>query len=146
MPKKLRKEAGFTLVEMLCIISILGLFCSIAVPDITALISKATYTQLRFDITSQLKEAQLLAMSKEIEVLVRFTNDDITTIENKKITKQIQLPEDIQINSNYKNNEVVFQETGQVRGGTIILKQYNKEKMKVVIQVASGTTKIQFDV
>jgi Tfp pilus assembly protein FimT len=146
MQKKLRKEAGYTLVEMLCIISILGLFCSIALPDITALISKATYTQLRFDISSQLKEAQLLSMSKEIEVFVRFSNDRITTIENKKITKQVQLPEDTQIDSNYKNNEVIFQETGQVRGGTIILKQYNEEKMKVVVQVASGTTKIQINV
>jgi prepilin-type N-terminal cleavage/methylation domain-containing protein len=144
MSMKRNSESGFTLVELLCTISILGLISSLALPNVSTLMANATDMQLKYQITSQLDEAQLIAMAKETEVFVRFTDHGIITVINGKIIQQSKLPNDITIVSNYHQNQVTYQETGQVRGGTIVLKRSRKDWMKVVIQVASGTTKVVF--
>lgn len=142
MSVKRSKEAGFTLVELLCTLSVLGLVITLAVPDLSNLVTKKTYLQLRYQIISQLEDAQLVAMAREVEVAVKFSNSEMTTWIDGKQKQQMELPENLQISSNYKENKVVFRETGHVRGGTIFIKKNNREWMKVVIQVASGTTKV----
>lgn len=142
MSVKLIREAGFTLVELLCTLSILGLIITLAVPNLSNLITNKTYHQLRYQIISQLEDAQLVAMASEVEVAVKFSNSEMTTWIDGKQKQQMEFPENIQISSNYQENKVLFRETGHVRGGTIFIKQNNREWMKVVIQVASGTTKV----
>ncbi|WP_037463510.1 type II secretion system protein [Shimazuella kribbensis] len=146
MSVKAKNESGFTLVELVCTISILGLLASLAIPNLSTIITKATDNQMKYQISTQLEDAQFLAMSKEQSVVVHFTNQQIITYANQKNQHVTQLPEDIVITSNYKNNKVVFQKSGQVRGGTIVFKRNKQEWMKVVIQVASGTTKVVFHV
>jgi prepilin-type N-terminal cleavage/methylation domain-containing protein len=146
MSVRANNERGFTLVELLCTISILGLLVSLAIPNLSSIISKATYTQIKYQISSQLEDAQLLAMSKEQSVVVQFTNQQIITTANHKNYQVTSLPEGIKIISNYKNHKVTFQESGHVRGGTIVLRRSKQVWIKVVIQVASGTTKVVFHV
>ncbi|MCH5583916.1 prepilin-type N-terminal cleavage/methylation domain-containing protein [Shimazuella sp. AN120528] len=146
MPVKNTKEAGYTLVELLCTLSIMGMLISLAVPNLSTVIAKATYLQLRYQIISQLEDAQLTAMAREIEVSVQFSNRTITTWVDGKTQYKTILPEDVKISSNYKENRVLFRKTGQVRGGTIHIKKNEKNWMDVVIQVASGTTKVIFHV
>jgi prepilin-type N-terminal cleavage/methylation domain-containing protein len=142
MSLETKQETGFTLVEMLCTCSILGLMLTLAIPDMSRLIDQATQVQLRHQIKTQLEHAQLEAMAKETETLVQFTNEQIITRQGEQIISQIVLPKDVQVTSNYSHNQVVFQETGQVRGGTIAISQQGYGMMKIVIQVASGTTKV----
>jgi prepilin-type N-terminal cleavage/methylation domain-containing protein len=142
MPIKKDREAGFTLVELLCTLSILGIIISLAIPNLFSLSINTTYVQLRYQIISHLEEAQLMALAREVEVSVRFSSNGMITWSDGKRLQQIEFPENLQISSNYPENEVLFRETGQVRGGTVYIKQNNKNWMKVVIQVASGTTKV----
>lgn len=142
MQVKAAKESGFTLVELLCTLSILGLIISLSVPNLSNLITNMTYLQLRYQIISQLEDAQLVAMANEMEVAVKFSNSGMTTWVEGQQKQKMEFPQNLQISSNYQGNEVIFRETGHVRGGTIFIKQNNREWMKVVIQVASGTTKV----
>lgn len=142
MQVKMVREAGFTLVELLCTLSILGLVISLAVPNLSNLRTKATYFQLRYQIISQLEDAQLVAMASEMEVAVKFSNSGMTTWIGGKQKQEMKFPKNLQISSNYQESKVLFRENGHVRGGTIFIKRNNREWMKVVIQVASGTTKV----
>jgi prepilin-type N-terminal cleavage/methylation domain-containing protein len=144
MPEKIKREAGFTFVELLCTISLLGLLTTLAVPNITNIVSKTADQQLRLAVIAQLQQAQLIAMAKEKEIGIRFTKEKMLTIEDEQVTDIIPLPEVSQIQTNYKNNEIVFQDTGQVRGGTITLSRLEKAHIKIVIQVASGVTRMEF--
>lgn len=137
-----KQEAGFTLVEMLCTCSILGLVLALAIPHMGKLIAQTSLIQLRHQITSQLEQAQLLAMAKETETLVQFTNNQMIVKQNGQQISQITLPKGLQISSNYPQNQVIFRETGQVRGGTIFFYQQGLKVMRLVIQVASGTIKV----
>ena len=133
MSKKLVREAGFTYVELLCVLSIMGLLTSFAMPDAANVSMRFSNEKLRLEVISGLQQAQLVAMAKEKEISVYFSENNMFTFEDEKVIRILHLPDEIQIESNYKNNTVVFQETGQVRGGTIILRRpENKMKIRVL--------------
>jgi prepilin-type N-terminal cleavage/methylation domain-containing protein len=135
-------EAGFTVVELLCTLSIFGLLLALALPPVQTLVVDATNTRVMYQLTSQLDEAQLVAIAYEKEVTVQFTNRVITTEIDGKVHTRTLLPDAIHVVSNYAQNKLIFRKTGQVRGGTIVLYRKNQIWVKVVIQVASGASKV----
>jgi prepilin-type N-terminal cleavage/methylation domain-containing protein len=135
-------EAGFTVVELLCTLSVVGLLLTLALPSMSTLLAKANLSQVTYQLTAQLDEAQLLAMAYEQDVTVSFRDRVIITELAGKEHARTSLPEAIYYRTNYMQNKLTFRKTGQVRGGTIVLYRGKQVWLKVIVQVASGASRV----
>ncbi|MGA9173303.1 MAG: GspH/FimT family pseudopilin [Thermoactinomyces sp.] len=134
-------ERGWTFVEMLLILFMLGLFTAIAMPAFSALGERAEREMFLDSLATQIQLAQLEAVSRESEVTLFLNAHEIKVNQGEEEIRTIPVPAKYNLQSNYKGNRVIFRETGQVQGGTIQIFLARQLVGKVVIQVASGRPK-----
>jgi type II secretory pathway pseudopilin PulG len=144
MPKmKHVGEQGWTLVEVLLILFVLGLMAAIALPALSVLGERAEREMFLDSLATQIQLAQLEAVSRESEVSLFLNPREIEVYQGEEEIRTIPVPDKYRLASNYKGNQVIFRETGQVQGGTIRILSAEKLVGKLVIQVASGRPKAE---
>jgi len=70
------KQEGITLLEMLIVLSILGLLTAVAMPTYAAWRENAHYKEAARSIASALREARIMAISRNLECRVDFDVDE----------------------------------------------------------------------
>jgi prepilin-type N-terminal cleavage/methylation domain-containing protein len=72
--RRLRSIAGFTLIEMLVILIIIGILFAIAAPGWDAFVSRQRVTTAREQVVLALKQAQTTAKTSKVPQIVAFRN------------------------------------------------------------------------
>jgi prepilin-type N-terminal cleavage/methylation domain-containing protein len=138
-------ERGWTLIELIMVIIVLGWMFSITYPAFATMGERTERQFFLGALASELSLAQTEAESREREVTVILDNarKRITISQGTNRQRMLLIPAKYAVTSNYPSNQIIFRETGQVRGGTIWLKREGKPIGKVVVHVASGHPKVE---
>lgn len=148
MFRNLKKIEGFTILELMIAIGILIIITGTSLFAILSLIPTLKISSISRDLITDLRYAQELALSQQIDYSVYF----ITSTKEYKIIKKTspqeeiltkKLPSEISFKEiDFPNNEVIFNLYGGVKeAGKIILE--NQKGQENVIQVSpSGFTKL----
>jgi type IV fimbrial biogenesis protein FimT len=148
------KQSGFTLIEMMIVIAIMGIFAGIAIPNYLSYMPKHRLNGAARRVMGDLMAARMKAVSQNCDVRVAFVADDaeykIWTDSNndgaidsgEEITKNIQSNyHDVTI-STTKNIE--FHSRGTANpSGTITLTGSNSTNSKNVNIRITGRVKIE---
>lgn len=139
---RVNQQAGFTLIEAMVVVAIIGIIASIAVPSFSLSLSERRTQQAAADIVNAFNEArsQAALSGKAAELLidsnkrlytVQFLDRSLAvttetskfqqakdTVVAKKTTTQYQLIDRITVNTNASNKTVVLT-TGRIDGRTL---------------------------
>jgi Tfp pilus assembly protein FimT len=139
---------AFTILELILIIAILGIMVSVSLFAILNLIPSLKIDSASRDLITDLRYAQELALSQQIDYSVYF----MTSTQEYKIIKKTSPQEEILTKKlpsgiyfkeiDFLNNEVIFNLYGAVKeAGKVILENQNGKE--VTIQISpSGFSKI----
>lgn len=154
---KASKNRGFTLIELIIVISILGILAFLVIPNIVAISSRNTLNTVTKEIAQEIKNTQQLAINRKITVLFDLDTQKNTyrVRENKTpaiVFKTGQLSKDIKITSNlyapYSGHlsgvrRISYTPNGlPSRTGTIWLIDQNGNTKRITIAVGTGRVKI----
>ena len=93
--KRLRRKkiifGGFTLLEMICVISIIGILTTLAVPQITKYIDKANETKIISAVTELNNTAILMQVGSSSFKVGKFVGT--FNLENEKVVANITEPQ-----------------------------------------------------
>lgn len=130
MQKKLIK--GFSLVEILISLAIIGIVASISIPYIRTAISNITLTNTAKEIVTDLRDAQQLTVGEQTPYYAQFIEEtdkyQIIKESNGVIIKEKIMPSELEIYSinGLTDNKVKFNYFGaSIESGTIILLNTN---------------------
>jgi Tfp pilus assembly protein FimT len=139
---------AFTILELILIIAILGIMVSVSLFAILNLIPSLKIDSASRDLITDLRYAQELALSQQIDYSVYF----MTSTQEYKIIKKTSPQEEISTKKlpsgiyfkeiDFLNNEVIFNLYGAVKeAGKVILE--NQDGKEITIQISpSGFSKI----
>ncbi|MDO5050313.1 MAG: prepilin-type N-terminal cleavage/methylation domain-containing protein [Moraxella equi] len=94
------RQSGFTLVEMIITIAVMGVIAAIAYPGLQSQIAKARVAQTAGDIESALKEARAEALIKRTNITVQLSNNQMlsaTGLNNQSVIKPVKVPKNVTI-------------------------------------------------
>lgn len=132
------RENGFSLIEMMCTLFLLGVLAGISIPMIATIVTQLEAEQIANDLVNNLSLAQQMAISREEEVVVQFSQTGFTIRSADEVIKHWKLKRNYRLQQNYSQGELIFRSSGQSRGGTIRLIYQNETVKELKVQVASG--------
>jgi Tfp pilus assembly protein FimT len=141
-------EAGWTMVESIVTLFLLSLMAMLCVPAFAQIGERAEREVFLDLVASQLELAQTEAISreKEVQVQIQSTEQKIGIRQGNQLLREIVVPKRYHLTTDdYKENQIIFRQTGQVNGGTLELHLGKRLVGKIVIQVASGRPKVVLD-
>ncbi|WP_086650923.1 pilus assembly FimT family protein [Acetobacter cibinongensis] len=96
MTLRTKQEQGFTLLEMIIVLAIAGLFLSLMLERGPVHSTMASFLQAREALLSTLRTARLDAMTKGAPITVRFNSaqNQILELSSKTIIKTVYLPKE----------------------------------------------------
>lgn len=135
----LKNKDGFTLTELILVIVILGILAGLVFPEAANIIRKQRLQSAAKEMVSDIRMAQQLAISKEIEVQLVFRNYE-SSLPNSysiklgpnyatNIYKTAELPEDISI---IISKTILIKMDGSCQNDTVTLQNKNNETLFVV--------------
>lgn len=144
-----KEKKGFTLTEVLIAIGIAGIIALISLPFLAFYRPSMQLSGFARELASDLRYAQQLAVTEQIEHGVRVSNFEYSVIkfqEEQETTIKINnLPQGIEIYeiSGFTNNEIKFNPYGASKeSGVIVLKNIKNENKTIEIKI-SGFIRIQ---
>lgn len=140
-------EGGWTLVEMVLTLALIGLLALLSIPAFAQL-GERVERQLfldRFVAEVRLAQREAIGHEEEVAVEVDKTGRAFRVVRGGKVIRQEMIPHRYRLRSNYPENRLLFRRTGQVRGGRFQLYEGKKRVGEVIIQVASGRTRLEVE-
>lgn len=160
MNMKLRlknKNSGFTLVELMVVIAVIGIMAGIAIPNFFSFLPKSRLRSAARDIVSCLQEMKLRAIKENATTVIVFdlANDRYTAfVDNgpgaaagnsaldasESIIKQETLASDLDMyNTSFVANTGGFTARGLPRNaGTVFIRYSNTDYRRVIVNTAGN--------
>ena len=143
-----KSDRGFTLMELMVVIVIIGVIAAIAVPNFTGLISRYRLEGSLQQLLGAINEAQRLAMlkSQSCRIMIDPDTNNITTNRGGCLLSNRSLNDNITIRSNFPGAtpNILFSHKGSTtRMGTIVLSSdYTNSQKCFVIALGTGIKRI----
>jgi Tfp pilus assembly protein FimT len=135
-------EEGWTLIELIGTLSILGLLVTLAFPQwvtISQQIEEEMFLQL---FALEIYDARMQAIAYQQEVAVEWQKRRVVVRTAEQVLRSLEIPDHLQIESNYAQDRLLYRRSGQAVGGTIWLKRNQETIGKLIVQVASGVPRV----
>ncbi|MDY6854100.1 MAG: GspH/FimT family pseudopilin [Thermodesulfobacteriota bacterium] len=155
MIKMLKYQKGFSLIELLVIVAILGIISTIAIPNITAWIPKYRLKSTTRDIFSTLQLARMRAIAVGVEYQVSFdlNNETYYISKGNSSSGSVSWTQENEVSSAPNGIDIAslsggltnlhFHPTGSSSNGTTItINNTNGDEKKISILAATGRIKI----
>ncbi len=137
----LRHEQGFSLLELLVVIVIVGVMSAIAIPAFSDWREKQAVRNITQTLLAQLKQARVLAVSENRSVRISFspkfyvfdanTTGSCNTCRNEQVNFS-QFSDNLSVSVASKKNPIFFSSRGTAKNTTVTLSAgKNSKKIKV---------------
>ncbi len=141
MMSRLKQSDGFTLIELMVIIVILGIFAAIAIPGFTSLINKNRIQSSANELQAMLQAARLDAVTKRSAVTVTQNADNSWTASQGGVTvSTVTVPDNIAVAPTVKT--ITFQPDGSATAGSIGVTNSEQNAQYTVSVTLPGLIKI----
>jgi general secretion pathway protein H len=112
-----RGERGFALIEMLCVLAIIGLLAAIILPAIPRATSRAKLESYAVETAALLKADRTAALRRQVQVATQV-DAETRSIRSGITGRVIRFPADVSLNA---GRSIDFFPSGMSCGGTIAL-------------------------
>lgn len=141
---------GFTVVELIVVIGIIAVLTAIAVPSFFTMTSRTAVKRTIRDVTVELKAARQLAISRNKQYMVVFTDSTTDTVSRQFRTNtssawvyddsRAKRTFDSRVNLNSGSDTVTFNPNGSAETKTICIENVSdlSDKMKVDVYNITG--------
>ena len=121
-------EAGFTLLEVVCVVAIISIFAAIIVPAIPRGTSRARIEAFALEAASLLRADRNAAIRRRTEIAV-VVDAPSRSVRSGASNRMVRLPNDVDVETTFASrcagrsagNTVSFFESGMSCGGAIVL-------------------------
>jgi general secretion pathway protein H len=148
----MRRAAGFTLIEVICVLAIIALLASLVLPAIPRATSRARLEAYALEVASLLTADRTAAIRRRAEVTTAL-DASARVIRSGASTRRIQLPRDVAFdallartcNGRGAAATIAFFPSGMSCGGTIQLRRGNIGYQVRVNWLTGGTEVVSLD-
>jgi prepilin-type N-terminal cleavage/methylation domain-containing protein len=136
--KNQKKEQGFTLIETLATVMVLGVLAAISAPNLWEMYQQNYVSNAVNELRSKLQEAQRVAIrnSKDCSVTLPSSGASNGTITSTCLSNSLTLENSVTIRHNYSSpaNTITFNYKGETSTqGTIVLNLANVTEQKCLV-------------
>lgn len=124
-----RNNQGFTLIETLIVVAMIGILSAISAPSFLAMLNKAKVNDALTQVKGALQEAQREAIRKSTSCTVTLGTSSITS--PCLVTGARTLPNGVELTTNISGSQITFSFRGNTtNGGTTVLKMSDGSTQK----------------
>ena len=148
---KLNKKSGFTLIELMVAIAVVGILASIAVPNALVWRNNAQFNAGVRDVKAAIEAARMTAIRSNLRAVVAFTNGAATysTRNWDRAAGALgaatvrQLPPGVTIAATtFGGGQLTFNNRGMANMGSVTIQHTNGLSRQVVVSIV-GSSRIQ---
>ncbi|EGK13034.1 hypothetical protein HMPREF9374_1187 [Desmospora sp. 8437] len=140
-----RGEEGWSLVELSLTLALAGLLTSLALPAFVQWGDRLEQEQFMELFSEEIRMTQREASVREEVTFLQLDSKGrkYSIHRGKERLREAKVPARYRLDSNYPSHRLVFQPSGQARGGTFRLMKNGKTVGRIVVQVASGRPRVE---
>ena len=138
-------ESGYTMLEMVAVVIIIGLLLTITVPSLEAVFHRLTLEDSAMKMARYLRYSQQMAVNNQEWYLIHFQHDHNRYVIRRsgEIIKTVKLPAGIDLGmTNFSGNELFFYPTGAPSAGGSIPIQNDEDIVFVRVSVGAGRVRV----
>ena len=142
--KRRKREAGFTLIEMMVVIAVLAIVAAIAIPNFMTLLPGMRLNGAARQMMGELMAARMRAVKENRTISVNYlSNYEYSIIDpDNTVTKDIRDNYPKGVRFYHSTNNVTFYSRGNASGATLYLETTGGGQRNAVVVNITGRTKI----